>query len=150
MSATEFKERQATVHALEQVYQYISPGTNEGISFELSRLTDDLFTTSFLGGGDISLFTPGGHRGSIKSQSTQAYVLDSSGGAPAAFPFDLTLDLDTGKAALTFTLPSGPATAATLGLDYLKTVSRPEGVNLLFTADEASDDAAYTLSLILI
>jgi hypothetical protein len=31
-------------------------GTDEGISFEVSRLTDDLFTDSFLGGGDASKF----------------------------------------------------------------------------------------------
>src|SRR5690348_6670323 len=53
---SEVSERHATRQALEAVYDYISPGTNEGISFLLSRLTDDMFTDSFLGGGDISLF----------------------------------------------------------------------------------------------
>src|SRR4051794_35235824 len=62
---SERTENRTTRHALGQVFDYISPGTNEGISFALSRLTDDLFTDSFLGGGDITLFTPSAHRGSI-------------------------------------------------------------------------------------
>jgi len=48
---TESKERKDTQHALAQVFDYISSGTNEGISFSLSRLTDDLFTDSFLAAG---------------------------------------------------------------------------------------------------
>jgi hypothetical protein len=64
---SESTENRATRHALGQVFDYISPGTNEGISFSLSRLTDDLFTNSFLAGGDISLFTPSSHRGRIRT-----------------------------------------------------------------------------------
>lgn len=150
MASSERHEHQATSHALDEVFQYISPGTNEGISFELSRLTDDLFTSSFLGGGDISLFTTGGHRGTIKSQDSSAYTLDSNAGPPTSFPFDLSIDLNDGKATLKWTPPSGSPSAATMSLDYLKTVNRSEGTNLLFTTDEVSDDAAYAVSLILI
>src|SRR5689334_14141814 len=120
--SSEVREHQTTNRALHQIYKYISPGTNEGISFELSRLTDDIFTTSFLGGGDISLFTPSGARGTIKSQRTNAYVLSSGGGVPAAFTFDLSVDLNTSKATLKWTLPSGPAMTATMILDHIKTV----------------------------
>jgi hypothetical protein len=150
MPPTEHHEHAATSHALDQVYQYISPGTNEGISLGVSRLTDDLFTTSFLGGGDISLFTPGGHRGTIRSQDTTGYVLDSGGGVPASVPFDLALDLNNGQATLTWTPSGGSPTTATLSLDYVKTVNRPEGVNLLFGADDVTDDGAYAVSLLLI
>ena len=47
---SERSEHHATRQALVEVYDYISPGTNEGISFLVSRLTDDMFTDSFLGG----------------------------------------------------------------------------------------------------
>ena len=94
---SERTEHRATDHALKEVFDYISPGTNEGISFSLSRLTDDLFTDSFLAGGDISLFTPSGERGSIRSQDSQGSVLSSSGAAPSQFPIALTIDLSTGN-----------------------------------------------------
>jgi hypothetical protein len=146
----EVKEHHATSAALNQVFKYISPGTNEGISFGLSRLTDELFTSSFIGGGDISLFTAGGARGTIKSQLSNGYVLDSNAGPPTSFPFDLSVDLNNGKATLHWTPPGGSPSTESFVLDSVKAVTRPEGVNLLFTADEVSDDAAYSLSLILI
>ena len=83
---SERSEHHATRQALVEVFDYISPGTNEGISFLVSRLTDDLFTDSFLGGGDISLFTASGTRGVIKSNTgTDARMLDSGGGVPTDF-----------------------------------------------------------------
>jgi hypothetical protein len=148
--STETKERKATQQALDAVYQYIKPGTNEGISYEISRLTDDLFTDSFLGGGDISLFTPAAPRGTIKSQLSSAFRLDSNGGAPTSFPFDLSINLSTGKATLQWTDSTNVARTATLSLDFLKEVDRPEGKNYLFGADEVSDDAVYGVSLITI
>src|SRR5205085_12525673 len=47
---SERSEHHATRQALVEVYDYIRPGTNEGISFLVSRLTDDMFTDSFLAG----------------------------------------------------------------------------------------------------
>lgn len=41
------------------------------------------------------------------------------------------------------------AMAATMSLDYVKSISRP-APNVLFGADEISDDAVYTVSLILL
>jgi len=149
MSTTESHEHQATDHALAAIYAYISPGTNEGISYAVSRLTDDLFTDSFLGGGDISLFSASGHRGTIKSQLSNGYQLSSGGGAPATFSIEVTVDLNTAKAVIGWTLPGGSPQTATISLDVIKEVARPEGKNYLFGADEVSDAAAYTLSLIL-
>jgi len=147
---SEHSEHQKTQHALRQVFDYISPGTNEGISFSLNRLTDDLFTDSFLGGGDISLFTPSGHRGSIRSQLSHGYVLSSSGGTPAQFPIDLAVDLTTGRGSGSWTLPSGTAQSPTFWLQQVKTVNAPEGTMLLFAGETSSDDAVYSLALLLI
>jgi hypothetical protein len=147
---SERTEHRDTVQALTQVYDYISPGTNEGISFSLSRLTDDLFTDSFLAGGDISLFTPSGHRGSIRSQQSNGWMLSSGGGAPTEFPVALTIDLSSGTGSGNWTLPDGTAQTPTFALRHVKTVSRPEGTMLLFAGETTSDDGGYSLALLLI
>lgn len=147
---TEHKEHVETEHALGQVYDYISSGTNEGISYSLSRLTDDLFTDSFLAGGDISLFSPGGHRGTIHSQDSTGWMLSADGGAALEFPVELSVDLSTGEVSGSWTLPDGIAQAPAFELQHVKTVSRLEGMMLLFAGETSSDDGAYSLVLLLI
>lgn len=147
---TEQSEKRDTQHALNQVFDYISPGTNEGISFSLSRLTEDLFVDSFLAGGDISLFTPAGERGTIRSQSSNGDVLSSSGGAPAEFPVSLQVDLNSGTATGDWTLPDGTTETPSFELQHVKTVSRPAGMLLLFAGETTSDNGLYGLGLLLI
>jgi hypothetical protein len=148
--ATERAEKRDTEHALIQVFDYISPGTNEGISFSLSRLTEDLFVDSFLAGGDISLFTPSGRRGAIRSQLSNGDVLSSSAGAPARFPVSLQVDLNTGTATGDWTLPDGTAQTPSFELQHVKTVNRPAGTLVLFVGETTSDDGLYSLALLLI
>jgi hypothetical protein len=147
---SERTEHRDTEHALTQIFDYISPGTNEGISFSLSRLTDDLFADSFLAGGDISQFTASGRRGTIHSQLSNGYVLASAGGAPAEFPVSLTVDLNTGVASGNWTLPDGTAQSPSFDLQHVKTVNRPEGIMQLFVGETSSDDGAYSVALLLI
>ena len=148
---TEHAERHATKEALIEVYDYISPGTNEGISFGLSRLTDDLYTDSFLSAGDISLFTASGVRGVIKTNTgTTATMLDSGGGTPTSFPAELTLDLNDGTATGSWTLPDGTAQTPSFEVQYVKKTDRPEGALYLFAGETSSDDAAYSVTLLLI
>jgi hypothetical protein len=150
MARTEKQERAATSKQLDVITKYLRPGTNEGISFEISRLTDDLFTDSFLGGGDISLFTPSGKRGTVKSQLSNAFQLDPSAGPPKSFPIEVRFDLNTGKVKVSFTLPGGSAQSGTFHVEFLKKVRRPEGPNILFTCEGPTDKAAWALSLILL
>lgn len=145
---SERHEHHETQHALRRVFEYISPGTNEGISFSVSRVTDDLFADSFLGGGDISIFTPSGHRGSIRSQLSHGYVLDSGGGTPAEFPIDLQVDLDDGRVSGSWTLPGGTAQTPQFELQVVKTVD--PGPRIFFAGETASDDAVYSLVLTLL
>jgi hypothetical protein len=148
---SERSEYQATRQALVEVFDYISPGTNEGISFLVSRLTDNLFGDSFMGGGDISLFTPSGARGVIKSNTgTDAITLDSGGGAPTRFPIQLTVDLNDGEATGSWTLPSGTLQTPSFGTQFVKKATTPEGVLYLFSGETSSDDAVYSMSLLLI
>src|SRR5579871_2844241 len=141
---TETHEHHATDQAMEEMYQWLKSGTNEGASFNVSRLTDDAFTDSFIGGGDISQLTPSGKRGTIKSQLSHAYILDSNAGPPKKIAIDLTIDLNTAKATLKFT-PQSALQTATLSLDFTKTVNGSAGKDLMFGADEVSDGAAYSL-----
>src|SRR5207245_10631985 len=95
--ATEKQEQKATNHALDILANWMKAGTNEGISFEISRLTDDLFTDSFLGGGDASRFTASGRRGTVTGELAKAYILDSAGRAPHQLRIHSAFTLIIGK-----------------------------------------------------
>ena len=145
---SERHEHHETQHELQRVFDYISPGTNEGISYSVSRVTDDLFADSFLGGGDISLFTASGRRGTIHSQLSTGYVLDGGGGTPAEFPIDVEVDLNDGRASGSWTLPDGTAQAPHFELQVVRT-DEP-GSRIFFAGETASDDAVYSLVLVLL
>jgi hypothetical protein len=148
---TEKKEFQATNEALDAIANWMKSGTNEGISFEISRLTDDLFTDSFLGGGDASRFTPSGHRGELTSQLSNAYILDSGGGAPHKFAIQFTFDLNTGKASGNWNNPvTAQAEVVTVTLTFFKSATAPEGKYYIFYGDKSSDKAGYAFTFILL
>ena len=149
---TEAHEHQTTLKALDEITAYIKPGTNEGISWSLSRIAESLFGDSFLAGGDASRFTPSGKRGTLDSQGSTAYFLDSAGGIPAKVPILLAFDLNTGIVSLAWTPPGQSARTVTFKVEHFKTI-RPAptaGADILFNADSASDGAPYTLLLMLI
>jgi hypothetical protein len=149
--ATEKKEIQASNKALDAIAKWIKSGTNEGISFGISRLTDDLFTNSFLGGGDASIFTSVGSRGKLTSQLSNAYILDSGGGAPHKFAIQFTFDLNTGKASGSWNNPvTAQAEAVTVTLTFFKTATAPEGKYYIFYGDKSSDKAGYAFTFLLL
>src|SRR5262249_18076742 len=126
-------------------------GTNEGISFEVSRLTDDLFKDSFLGGGDASRFTPSGHRGTLTSQLSNAYILDSGAGTPNKFAIDFTFDLNASKASGTWNNPAtGQAETVSVTLTFFKSATAAEGTYYIFYGDKSSDEAGYSFTFILL
>jgi hypothetical protein len=148
---SEKKELEATNKALDALANWMKSGTNEGISFEISRLTDDLFTDSFLGGGDASKFTPSGHRGTLTSQLSNAYILDSGGGAPHKFDIQFTFDLNTGAASGNWNNPvTGQAEAVNVTLTFFKSATAPEGKYYIFYGDKSSDKAGYGFTFILL
>jgi hypothetical protein len=136
---------------LDALANWVKSGTNEGISFEISRLTDDLFTDSFLGGGDASKFTASGHRGTLTSQLSNAYILDSGGGAPHKFAIQFTFDLNTGEASGNWNNPvTSQAEAVTVNLTFFKSATAPEGKYYIFYGDKSSDKAGYGFTFILL
>jgi hypothetical protein len=77
MSPTESQERHALKHALQEISDWLRPGTNEGANFLVTRLGDPLSTGSLFGGADISRWSPAGARGKLQSQGGTAYELDA-------------------------------------------------------------------------
>ena len=148
---SEKKELEATYEALDALANWVKSGTNEGISFEISRLTDDIFTESFLGGGDASKFTPSGRRGTLTSQLSNAYILDSGGGAPHKFEIQFTFDLNTGKVSGNWNNPvTGQAESVAVTLTFFKSATAPEGNYYIFYGDKSSDKAGYGFTFILL
>jgi hypothetical protein len=148
---SEAQEKKATNKALDILANWMRSGTNEGISFTVSRLTDDLFTESFLGGGDASRFTPSGRRGKLTSQLSNANILNSGGGAPQQFPIQFTFDLNAGKAKGNWSNPvTGHAENVTVTLTFFKTATVPEGKYYLFYGDKTTDKAAYGFAFLLL
>jgi hypothetical protein len=149
--ATETQERRATNRALDAIANWMKAGTHEGISFLISRLTDDLFTDSLLGGGDASRFRASGRRGTLTSQLSKAYILASGGGTPQQFPIDFVFNLNTGKAKGNWNNPvTGQAETVTITLTFFKTATRPEGKYYIFYGDRSSDKAGYALTFLLL
>jgi hypothetical protein len=143
--------QKATTKALDAIFRWVKSGTNEGISFTVSRLTDDLFTESFLGGGDASKFTAAGRRGKLTSQLSNGYILDSGGGVPKQFPIQFTFDLNTGKAKGSWNNPvTSQAETVNVTLSFFKTATVPEGKYYLFCSEKSSDKAAYTFAFLLL
>jgi hypothetical protein len=136
---------------LDVIANWMRAGTNEGISFLISRLTDDLFTDSLLGGGDASNFTASGRRGVLTSQLSNAYILDSGGGVPHQVPIQFTFNLNTGKAMGSWNNPvTASAETVTITLTFFKTATRPEGKYYIFYGDKTSDQAGYSLAFLLL
>ena len=148
---SEAQEKKATNKALDALANWMRSGTNEGISFTVSRLSDDLFTESFLGGGDASQFTPSGRRGKLTSQLSNANILDSGGGVPKSFPIQFTFDLNTAKAKGNWNNPvTGQAENVTATLTFFKAATVPEGKYYMFYGDKTSDKTAYAFTFLLL
>jgi hypothetical protein len=151
---TEKQEHTATLRALNDIHAYIAPGTNEGISWTMSRLTLDLFGDSFTGGGDASLFTPSGKRGSIASQESNTFFIMNSASGNVVQPTSLsmTFDLNDGVVSLKWIDPStGSQSTATFTAELSQRNAPPGlGVTFVFGADSPSDGAGYSLVLALL
>ncbi|HEV3092977.1 MAG TPA: hypothetical protein VGY30_00520 [Solirubrobacteraceae bacterium] len=134
-----------TREALEEIRRYSEPETNEPITLTLSRLTDDLFTDSFLGGG--ALVNPPGD--TLESENSEGFMLASDGGSPTSFAIELSINLTTAQAHGKWTLPDGSVQTPSFYLNYVQSVDRPEGRLLLFDSQGHSDGAVYSVSMLL-
>ncbi len=144
---SEHSERHATQQALDKLYHFSLQPAREGITFTIARLTNDIFATSFLGGGDCTPFTPQGERGILTGQDATAHILAPGGGAPSSFPINLTIDLNAGQINATWTAPGSAMQNTTFDLVLYESIAAEQA--LVFYSDRASDKAAYALNLTL-
>ena len=68
----EKQEHKATQHALDAIANWMRPPTgNEGINYAIARLGSfPSDQKSFIGGGDTSIFTPSGPRGTLSDRKS--------------------------------------------------------------------------------
>jgi hypothetical protein len=151
---TEAQEHTATVKALNEISNWVKPGTNEGVSWTLSRLTEDLFGDAFLAGGDASQFTPSGARGTLHAQlSTALFVVNAPGGTNAVdrVPITMTFDLNHGRVTLGWTPPGGAPMTATFTVELSRKITTPSAsAELLFHGDSGGGNAGYQLLIMLL
>lgn len=150
---TERQEHKATQHALDAIANWMRPPTgNEGINYSIARLSAGIATYSFLGGGDASIFTPSGRRGTLTSSVAGVGLLSSDFVTATTFPINFTFDLNAGTATGTWTNPVLNQTeTVTITLEFNKIANDPDlGQFYIFTGDSSTDQAGYILTFLLL
>jgi len=147
---TEHAEHVATTLAWSEVDAWMRPGTNEGITFGITRLAGALAASaSFVGGGDLSLYTAGSPRGSLRSQGSSVDAIDA--GLVHSAPIDVAVSLRTGVVEATWNDPvSASAMTAKLTLELDQAIGPVGGRAYLFHGESVHDDASWTLAMTLL
>jgi hypothetical protein len=137
-------EHVSTHHAMEKLSKWFNPTSqNEGGNYVLTR--ND---SNYIGGisiivQDALTFTASGKLGTIGGQAGQGFTLD---GTPVTAQF--SIDLDTARATLNWTVANGTPQSATIVLILYR--EAPAINSVAFYADKASDQAAYSLNILML
>src|SRR5215470_18108320 len=137
-------EHVSTHHAMEKLSKWFNPASgNEGGNYVLTR--ND---SNYIGGisiivQDALTFTASGKLGTIGGQAGQGFTLD---GTPVTAQF--SIDLDTARATLNWTVANGTPQSATIVLILYR--EAPAINSVAFYADKASDQAAYSLNILML
>ncbi len=137
-------ERVSTHRAMEKLSKWFNPASgNEGGNYVLTR--ND---SNYIGGisiivQDALTFTVSGKLGTIGGQAGQGFTLD---GTPVTAQF--SIDLDTAHATLNWTVANGTPQTATIALILYR--EAPAINSIAFYADNASDQAAYSLNILML
>lgn len=137
-------EHVSTHHAMEKLSKWFNPASgNEGGNYVLTR--ND---SNYIGGisiivQDALTFTASGKLGTIGGQAGQGFTLD---GTPVTAQF--SINLDTAQATLNWTVASGTPQSATIVLILYR--EAPAINSVAFYADTASDQAAYSLNILML
>jgi hypothetical protein len=143
------KEQINLEHALQAISDWVRPGAGEGANFLVTRLTGPVGDGSLFGGADISRFTPAGARGVLHSQGGVAYHLDFGGGSHVNFPLEAHMDLNSGKVTLNWMPPHQPARSSAFRLAYVQKLAS-HGPTYFFDTEQATDEAVYSLTVVLL
>jgi hypothetical protein len=147
----EKQEHHATQEALDEIANWMRPpAQNEGINYSVARL--GAFPTgpaSFLGGGDASIFTPSGHRGTLASSVDGSAVETPDFVSTTTFPIKFKFDLNAGKAIGSWANPQ--AQSVTIKLEFNRKASDPDfGKFYIFTGDSSTDQSGYVVTFVLL
>jgi hypothetical protein len=136
-------------HALQAISDWVSSGAGEGANFLVTRLTGPISEGSLFGGADISQFVATGVRGSVRSRGGLAYHLDFGTGNHANFPLEAHIDLNSGEVTLNWMPPNRPAQSAAFRLAYVQELAS-RGPTYFFDTDQTTDEAVYSLTVVLL
>ena len=138
-------EHLSTHRAMEKLSDWFNPASgNEGGNYVLTR--ND---SHYIGGisiivqGAITSFTATGKLGTIGTQEGQGFTL---GGTPVSAQF--SINLDAAQATLSWTVANGTQQTATFALILYR--DAPSINSIAFYADKASDQAAYSLNILML
>jgi hypothetical protein len=138
-------EHRSTHRAMEKLSNWFNPASgNEGGNYVLTR--ND---SNYIGGisiivqDAITSFTATGTLGTIGGQAGQGFALD---GTPVTA--QLSINLDTAQATLNWTAANGTSQTDTFALILYR--NTPAINSIAFYADTASDNAAYSLNILML
>jgi hypothetical protein len=142
---SETLERRSTHRAMEKLSHWFNPTSgNEGGNYVLTRNDSNyLQGTSIIVQDAITSFTATGKLGTIGGQGAQGFTLDGT-----AVTAQLSLNLDTAQATLNWTVANGTPQTATFALILYR--DAPSINSSAFYADNASDQAAYSLNILML
>jgi hypothetical protein len=143
------KEQINLEHALQAISDWVRSGAGEGANFLVTRLTGPAGEGSLFGGADVSRFTSAGARGALHSQGGVAYHLDFGSGSHVNFPLEAHMDLNSGKVTLNWMPPHQPARSSAFHLAYVQKLAS-HGPTYFFDTEHATDDAVYSLTVVLL
>ncbi len=137
-------EHRSTHRAMEKLSHWLNPTSgNEGGNYVLTRNDSNYIDGTSIIVQDALMFTASGTLGTIGRQEGQGFTL---GGTPVTAQF--SLDLDTATATLNWTVANGTPQTATFVLVLYH--DAPAINSMAFYADTASDQAAYSLNILLL
>ena len=137
-------ERRSTHRAMEKLSRWFNPASgNEGGNYVLTRNDSNYIGGTSIIVQDALTFSAGGTLGMIGGQAGQGFTLD---GAPATAQF--SLDLDAAQGTLNWTVANGTPQTATFVLVLYH--DAPTINSVAFYADTASDQAAYSLNILML
>jgi hypothetical protein len=138
-------EHRSTHRAMEKLSQWFNPTSgNEGGNYVLTRNDSNyLGGVSIIVQDAITSFTASGTLGAIGGQTGQGFTLD---GTPVTAKF--SLNLDTAQGTLNWTVANGTQQTATFALVLYR--NAPSINSVAFYADNASDEAAYSLNILML
>jgi len=140
----EILERRSTHRAMEKLSKWFNPASgNEGGNYVLTRNDSNIIGGTSIMVQDALTFSSNGTLGTIGGQAGQGFTLDG-----VSVTAQFSLDLDAAQGTLHWKVANGTPQTATLVLVLYH--DAPAMNSMAFYADTASDQAAYSLNMLML